>query len=130
VPMTVWPRGVLIGCLLWSLVATAQVTTPPDTRADREVAALIQVVARSGCLFQRNGRWNAAQSAAAHLRRKNEVIRLRAGDLYSAELFIERAASESSLTGLPYRVRCPGQPEQLSRDWLMARLDRFRDAAR
>jgi len=71
--------------------------------------------------------WRLADGAEArdHLRRKQEWARKRrlAG---TAEEFIERAASRSSLSGKPYRVRCPGQPEVDSGRWFRELLRRIR----
>lgn len=48
---------------------------------------------------------------------------LRRRDLLdSAEQFIERAASRSSVSGRPYRIACPGQAEQNTSDWFAERL--------
>ena len=44
----------------------------------------------------------------------------------SAEQFIERAASQSSMSGKPYRIHCPGQPEQTAAAWFGARLQALR----
>ncbi|RPE81445.1 DUF5329 domain-containing protein [Vulcaniibacterium tengchongense] len=107
--------------------ACAQSSTPAP--AAREIEALIAALGRSNCEFQRNGRWHGAAEAQAHLRRKYEWLRRR--DLAgSAEQFIERAGSRSSTTGQPYRVRCPGQPETGSAQWLRARLAESRHPAR
>jgi hypothetical protein len=63
--------------------------------------------------------------ARDHLQRKYDWARKRhlAG---SAEEFIERAASRSSLSGKPYRVRCPGRPEVESQRWFHEVLRRIR----
>lgn len=93
----------------------------PASLARREITALIAALGASGCEFQRNGRWYDAATARAHLQRKYEYLRKR--DLApTAELFIERAASRSSMSGKPYRVRCPGRAEQPSADWFLQRL--------
>ena len=102
----------------------------PDAKATadaarREIAALIAALGASGCAFQRNGTWYDAATARAHLQRKYEYLRKR--DLApSAELFVERAASRSSVSGKAYRVRCPGRGEQASADWFLQRLRALR----
>ncbi|EOZ0481116.1 DUF5329 family protein [Pseudomonas aeruginosa] len=45
----------------------------------------------------------------------------------SSEDFIERAATQSSLSGKPYQVRCAGQTRN-SADWLNQELRRLRQA--
>lgn len=97
----------------------------PASVARREITALIVALGASGCEFQRNGTWYDAATARAHLQRKYEHLRKR--DLApTAELFIERAASRSSMSGKPYRVRCPGRAEQPSADWFLQRLHAVR----
>jgi Family of unknown function (DUF5329) len=91
----------------------------------REIAALIEALGSSGCRFWRNGRWHEGSEARAHLQRKYDRARKR-GLAGSAEDFIERAASRSSLSGKPYRVRCPGQPDVDSRPWFRGILHRIR----
>ena len=96
-------------------------------KAQREIEQLIIALGSSGCQFQRNGNWYPASEAQSHLRRKYEWLRKR--DMVdSAEQFIARAGSESSMTGKPYQVRCPGQPTATSSAWLSARLAAIRHA--
>lgn len=75
----------------------------------------------------RNGSEHPPEEARAHLERKLAWLRER-GLAGSAEDFIERAASKSSLSGRPYAVRCPDRPEQPSADWLREELRRLREA--
>jgi len=93
--------------------------------ADAQIRGLIAALGESGCRFQRNGRWYAADAARAHLQRKYDIARRR-GMTGDAEAFIEQAASRSSVTGRAYRVACPGQPEQDAGDWLRDELSRRR----
>ena len=93
--------------------------------AEREITALIDGLRDSPCRFQRNGRWHDGARAAAHLRRKFDYVRDRGG-VDSAEAFIELAASRSSLTGRPYRVRCGDADAMDSGDWFRARLGMLR----
>lgn len=86
---------------------------------DPAVAALLRAVETSGCQMERNGDLHDAREAAVHLRMKLE----RSGRPgMSADLFIDRVASGSTVSGQPYRVLCPGQPAVDSRVWLRARL--------
>lgn len=97
----------------------------PPAEAEREVAGLIDALGGSGCDFQRNGRWHPAATARAHLQRKYAWLRER--DLVdSAEQFIERAGTRSSLSGRAYQVRCPGQPVVPAAHWLRGRLQDLR----
>jgi hypothetical protein len=85
------------------LLASAQAAPPPVSAG--EIDRLIAAMGASGCDFERNGRWYPAKQAEEHLRRKYEWLRRR--DLVaSAEQFIERAGTQSSMSGRAYRVRC------------------------
>ena len=86
---------------------------------DPAVAGLLRAIETSGCQMERNGGLNDAKAAAEHLRMKLE----RSGRPgMSADLFIDRVASGSTVSGQPYRVLCPGFPAVDSRVWLRARL--------
>lgn len=118
------PRlAALILSLLAFVAAPAQAAPPPQ--AEREIEQLIATLARSGCQFQRNGSWYDAAQAQAHLRKKYAYLRKR--DLVaSAEQFIERAASESSMSGRAYQIRCGTAAAVPSATWLRARLNEIR----
>jgi hypothetical protein len=97
----------------------------PDPVAKKEIEQLIAHLASSGCEFGRNGSWYGAAKAVSHLQRKYEYLLER--DLVpNAEAFIERAASESSSSGKPYLVKCPGQPEVESSNWFRSALAALR----
>jgi hypothetical protein len=110
-----------------ALLATIamSVRAAPSPQAQREIDALISGLGASGCAFERNGRWYEAKAAQTHLRKKYAYLRKR--DMAdTAELFIERAASESSMSGKPYRVRCPGKAAEPSVQWFRQRLQALR----
>lgn len=110
-----------LGCaLLFAVVA--QAATPA---VQMEIARLLDGLRKSGCTFQRNGTWHEASDAATHLAKKRDYYASK-GKLGSTEDFIEIAASESALSGKPYRVACPDQPEVDSKVWLEARLKELR----
>lgn len=116
-------QGRWLGLLL-ALCAGLVQAAGPDM-AQREIAGLIQALATSGCQFERNGDWHDADTARAHLQRKYGWLHKR-GLADSAELFIERAATRSSRSGKPYRVRCAGKPVVESARWFEAELARLR----
>lgn len=110
------------------LVPTAFAQAPTAT-AQREIEALFQHLAQSSCRFQRNGDWHDAREATAHLRRKYDYLRKR--ELApTAEAFVERAASRSSLSGKAYRVQCGRAPAQDSQAWFLAALKQIRATPR
>jgi len=86
---------------------------------DPAVSALLQSVETSGCEMERNGERHDGKAAAEHLRMKLQ----RSGQPgMAADVFIDRVASGSTLSGKPYYVLCPGLPPVESRTWLRARL--------
>lgn len=109
--------------LLASVAAPAQAAPPPQ--AEREIEQLIAALARSGCQFQRNGSWYDSGQAQAHLRKKYAYLRKR-DMVASAEQFIERAGSESSMSGRAYQIRCGSAAAMPSAAWLRARLNEIR----
>ncbi|KQP50153.1 DUF5329 domain-containing protein [Pseudorhodoferax sp. Leaf274] len=116
-------RRALLGVLLCSC-ALAQ-AAPPPAPVQAEIDALISRLQASGCEFQRNGRWHAGAEAVAHLQKKRDYLEGRDA-IRSAEDFVNLAASESSLSGEPYRVRCAGAEPVDSRAWLQQRLQELR----
>ena len=96
--------------------------------AKREIAALMDALAQSGCQFERNGTWHDPATARAHLQRKYDAL-LRRDLVDTAEQFIERAASQSSMTGRPYHVRCGNAPVREAGAWFREQLQRVRARA-
>lgn len=117
----------LVSSMLVALLGLsgAAAATPNAARVQQEIDRLFIVLGASGCEFQRNGRWHDAEQAASHLDRKRDYL-VRKGLVTDAESLIERAASESSLTGRPYLVKCPGAGTVTSRAWLMQKLAEIR----
>jgi len=91
--------------------------------AGDEIEYLLETVGDSGCMFIRNGSHHTSEEAEDHLRTK-----YRTGKNYvnSAEGFIDKLASRSSLSGRPYKIRCEGEREQNAEVWLTERLQEFR----
>jgi hypothetical protein len=90
-----------------------------------EVNFLLGYLEGSGCEFYRNGTWHDSKAAQAHLRGKYKY--LATGSLINTtEQFIERAATQSSMSGEPYGVRCNGGATVTSAKWLRDELARFR----
>lgn len=127
------PGALRIGlalCLTVALSAPAQAAPPADAlaQAQRESEQLITALATSGCEFFRNGSWYAADTAAAHLRRKYEYL-LDEQRIASVQDFILLAGSGSSQSGEPYRVRCGTAAPVNSAAWLNTRLAALRQVA-
>ncbi|HLF31181.1 MAG TPA: DUF5329 domain-containing protein, partial [Xanthomonadales bacterium] len=97
----------------------------PLTTAHREIHYLLDFVEISGCEFYRNGTWYDSVKAQEHLRIKYEYLAAR-NRLATAEDFIELAASRSSLSGLPYEIRCGVCTTHYTGEWLTGVLERYR----
>ena len=107
---------------LW-MPAGASSAPPESVRV--EVEYLLASVRNSGCLFFRNGTWYEGKAAEAHLRDKFDYLMLH-DRIESVEDFIEGAATASSLSGLPYSLKCAGSDAVSSNRWLRDRLARHR----
>jgi len=121
-------RRAIPTCLLCVTLLTAGASSwaaAPSKAARAEIQQLLAFVANSGCQFNRNGTWYPAPEASAHLADKERYLAER-GQITSAEDFIAKAATKSSMTGKPYTVRCGSEPVIASDEWLTAELRRFR----
>jgi hypothetical protein len=118
-------RRLFIVVLTWLLVAPAIVAAPLPPAARAEIDGLLSRLESSACEFSRNGSWYPATEAKSHLLRKLGYLEDK-GLVQTAEQFIERAASSSSITGQPYLVRCGSDAPVQSGSWLRAQLKAMR----
>lgn len=109
------------------VVVAASFAASPSPVARAEIEGLLGRLEVSGCEFQRNGAWYSATEAKAHLLVKLSYLEDR-GMVASAEQFIERAATQSSMTGRSYLVRCASAAPVPSSVWLSAQLQLMRSA--
>ncbi len=108
------------------LLTPAMIFSAELSSAERaNIDHLLAYLKTSGCDFNRNGKWYKADEAVQHLNKKYAYL-LKKGLVSTAEDFIARAASESSMSGKPYQVRCGNNPPQPSGKWLTQELLRFR----
>jgi hypothetical protein len=113
-----WVMGCLLMLgLLWGPIARAE----PPASVKAEVNFLLGYVEGSGCAFYRNGSWHDSKEAQLHLRDKYKWLSAR-NLINTTEDFIERAATQSSFTGLAYKVKCNGGPTITSNQWLRDEL--------
>lgn len=91
--------------------------------AAEEIDFLLSAIGTSDCVFIRNGSRHNAKDAEEHLRMK-----YRRGKRYAptAEKFIERLASQSSMSKKLYYIECGNEEEVPSGDWLSQRLKEYR----
>jgi hypothetical protein len=119
---------VICQALLAACLFTSQArAVAPAPAARGEIDSLLTRLAASDCQFKRNGTWHAAGEARAHLQRKLDYL-VDKGAVASAEQFIERGATKSSVSGQAYLVKCGGNPAVPSGQWLRSELQALRDA--
>jgi Family of unknown function (DUF5329) len=112
-------------CLL--AIASAPRAAPrPEVSA--EIEHLFAALLASGCRFYRNGQWYDAPTAERHLREKYAYL-LRFDMVSTTESFIERAATQSSMSKQAYLVDCGGAAPIPSAQWFGAELRRRRATA-
>ena len=115
----------LSGMLLAGLLALAGSAGAGTNRASAEIAYLLNTIEQGDCRFLRNGSWYSSHAAADHLRAKYQ-LKSAAGLIDSAEDFIVKVASRSSLSGEGYAVQCAGHRQEPSAAWLSERLRDYR----
>ena len=92
----------------------------------QEITYLLRYIGDSGCEFKRNGSWNSAKAAEAHVRDKYDYL-LKLGRIGSTVDFIDMAATKSSLSGQPYEIKCGSDLPLPSSRWLTNELARYRE---
>ena len=111
--------------LLSTITMSAHAAEPQATKS--EIAHLFTTLEASTCQFNRNGSWYSAKEASSHLATKYKYLQDK--DLVpSAEKFIERAATGSSLSGKAYQIKCADMAVQPSGPWFQAVLEKNRAA--
>jgi len=108
-----------------AMFASVSLAGEPTPATKLEIAHLVSYLQASGCQFYRNGTWYGSSEAVSHLNKKYQYL-LDKGLVPSTEAFIERAASESSMSGRAYRVRCGSNAAVNSADWFRAELEKYR----
>ena len=106
-------------------IAAAPAHAAPQAATAIEIDGLFSALLTSGCEFNRNGSWYSAKQASQHLQGKYDYL-LKKKLVPTSEAFIDHAASQSSMSSKPYRVRCPGQPEIDSKQWFTEQLEQIR----
>ncbi|MCI0997748.1 DUF5329 domain-containing protein [Pseudomonas corrugata] len=110
------------GICLVAIVTSAQAQTPPQ--ATQEIKGLLDFVEHSECRFVRNGEEFPGPQARAHLEKKLNYLEDK-NKVNSADDFIDLAATQSSMSGRDYEVRCP-EGAQPAGTWLKRELQRQR----
>jgi hypothetical protein len=110
--------------LAMAAMSPAALAATPSPAAQAEIEQLLSRLASSGCEFQRNGSWHDGAEARAHIERKYRYL-LNRQLVGTTEEFISRAASESSMSGKPYQVKC-GDVQETSSQWMSEQLKQMR----
>jgi Family of unknown function (DUF5329) len=118
-------RNIAFGTALGFWFACMGYAAPPPANAQNEINYLFQFLDASTCEFYRNGSWYDGKRARAHLHDKY-VYLLARNQIESAEDFIEKAATKSSLSGRPYAIRCQDGIVVPSNAWFRHVLAVFR----
>ena len=116
------PRTILAVVASTVMFAVSQGAVATDAPAQREIDHLLEFVGTSPCVFVRNGTEYPADKAREHLASKYQFA---GGRIATAEDFIKYLATQSSVSGERYHVKC-GKTDALSGAWLTEELMRFR----
>ncbi|HEY3487954.1 MAG TPA: DUF5329 domain-containing protein [Gammaproteobacteria bacterium] len=98
-----------------------------SAESEQEIAFLFQYLKTSGCTFNRNGTWYSAEKAVEHIQKKYQHL-TKKGMIDTTEDFIKKAASESSISGEPYLVKCGNAVPSPSADWFTMELQKYRSS--
>ncbi len=110
-------------CFVLLILCTLSTQLAAAETADEEIQFLIEAVGKSGCDFIRNGDRHDSEAAVEHLQ-----LKYKRGKRYSktAESFIDRLASKSSISGRPYSIVCEESGAHTASDWLYEALQAHR----
>jgi hypothetical protein len=95
---------------------------------EQKIEALILAVEKLDGTFIRNGEEHSSGEAAAHLRLKVSNAKksiFSFGKEWTAEEFIDKLATKSSLSGIAYEIKLKNGKRYLSADWLRIELKKM-----
>lgn len=118
-------RTLLTVAATFCLALSQSAPAATDASAKDEIDHLLNYVAASSCTFVRNGSEYPSAQARDHLAGK---YRFAGSRISSADDFIKYLATQSSMSGEPYHVKC-GRNDGLAGVWLNDELHRYRKIA-
>ena len=97
------------------------------SKEEARIHSLIYEIEQLDGVFIRNGKKHSPEQASAHIRMKLENAMKSwfapEKDQWTAELFIEKIASKSSISGKPYQIKLQTGQTVDAGDWLRERLN-------
>jgi len=117
--------GIIIFLVVTNLWSQLCLAGEPSNNTKLEIDHLFSYLKSSGCTFNRNGTWYPASDAVDHLQKKYDYL-LKKDMITDAESFIAKAATESSMSGKAYEVKCAGKPAIQSSIWFSRELAHYR----
>jgi len=114
-------RHLTIALLLAGHVTTTFADVPGEQR--HEVEHLLNFVANTTCIINRNGSLHSGPEALSHIKKKYAYFR---DEITSTEEFIELSASKSTFSGNVYTVQCNNHQTVTTQEWLLGELNHYR----
>ena len=115
--------GLLLVFLLMGAAPDAAEPTGGSGDLAETIQYLLDFVKNSGCKFYRNSEVHTAAEAASHMQRKYEHFR---DEIKTPEDFIRLTATQSLISGKPYRVQLTDGKKLTSEAWLRQALENYR----
>src|SRR5687768_5817110 len=106
--------------LSFALLAPSLPAAEPKSESDKIKSLIASIETLKDATFIRNGSSHTAAEAADHLRRKWDSGK---DKIKTARDFITHAASKSSLTGQPYKIRYKDRTEVTAEKFLSDKLN-------
>jgi len=108
---------------LFILMFSVVVSFSALANTPEEVEYLLDFVENTDCIYERNGKQYNGPEARDHIQKKYEYYK---DEIKSGEDFIQYSATKSLMSGVRYKVDCPGEKQQFSADWLLIELQKYR----
>lgn len=100
-------------------------TAATDPKVAETIEFLLASIAKSECIFVRNGKDHSGAESAKHIRAKYDYFKKK---IATPEDFIRLAGTQSALTKKPYTVKDKSGNETTSAAWLGEVLQNYRQA--
>jgi len=113
-------------CLIGFCLAFAFQSLADWPLEEKKIHSLLNDIIELDAVFIRNGSEHTPELAAIHLKMKLDRAQKSwfapAKEKWTAELFIEKIASKSSISGNPYLIKFKNGKTVTTREWLLERL--------